>query len=181
MIDTYDAATATRASGLLRRTGAALALALVATLGMAAGDAALAGGPFAGMGGSWAGSGTVATDGGVKERLRCTAQYLVRDDDNNLQQTLSCSSASYELKVNTYVNHAGGSLSGYWEELRNNVRGTVAGSARGNSVRVLLRGSGFSATLNLVTRGRTQSVVVTPGSESQTLFERVAVTLRKSG
>lgn len=181
MIDTLNAATAPRASGVLKRTGGALALAFIGMMGMAAGGAAQAAGPFAGMAGSWAGSGTVAMDTGTKERMRCTAQYIVRDNDNNLQQTLSCSSPSYDLKVNTFVNHAGGSLSGYWEEVKNNVRGTVAGSASGNRVRVLLKGSGFSATLNLVTRGSIQSVVVTPSKETESLFQQVAVTLRKRG
>ncbi len=137
MIGTFDAAVAPRASGLLKRlAGAALALSLVGMVGMTGGEAAFAAGPFTGMGGSWAGSGTVAMDSGTKERMRCSAQYLVKDNDNNLQQSLSCSSPSYDLKVNTYVSHSAGALSGYWEELRNNVRGTVAGTANGNRVRV---------------------------------------------
>ena len=152
MIDNFDATTEPRASGLLKRTSAALALSL-GMLGMAGGDVAFAGGPFAGMDGSWAGSGTVAMDSGTKERMRCTAQYLVKDDDNNLQQHLNCSSPSYDFKVNTYVDHAGGSLSGYWEELKNNVRGSVDGNTRGNRVHVVLQGSAFSAVLDLVTSG----------------------------
>ena len=170
-----------RVSGLLKRSGAVLALSLAGMFGMAGSDVALAGGPFGGLGGSWAGSGTVSLSSGTKERMRCTAQYLVKDDDNNLQQHLNCSSPSYTFKVNTYVDHSGGSLSGYWEELQNNVRGSVAGSASGNHVSVLLKGSAFSATLNLVLRGRTQSVVVTPGRDMNTNVRRVAVTMRKRG
>ena len=142
MIDNFHATTEPRASGLLRRTSAALALSL-GMLGMAAGDVAFAGGPFTGLGGSWVGSGTVAMDSGTKERMRCTAQYLVKDNDNNLQQHLNCSSPSYDFKVNTYVDHAGGSLSGYWEELKNNVRGSVDGNARGNRVHVRAAGFGL--------------------------------------
>ncbi len=179
MIDTFDATTGPRASGRLRRTGAALALSLAGMLGMAGGDAALAGGPFTGLDGSWAGSGTVSLDSGTKERMRCTAQYLVKDDDNNLQQHLDCSSPSYEFKVNTYVDHQGGSLSGYWEELKNNVRGSVAGSANGNRVKVVLKGSAFSAILDLVTSGSRQSVTITPGRDTQTQVQRVAITMRK--
>ncbi len=179
MIDFFDAATASRASGLLRHTSAALTVVLVGVMGLAGADAAVAGGPFAGMGGSWAGSGTVSMDSGTKERMSCTAQYLVKDNDNNLQQHLNCSSPSYTFKVNTYVDHKGGSLSGYWEELKNNVRGSVAGSARGNSVHVLLKGAAFSASLDLVTRGNTQSVTITPGKDVDVRVQRVAITMRK--
>ena len=66
-------------------------------------------------------------------------------------------------------------LSGYWEELKNNVRGSVAGSARGSRVHVLLKGAAFSATLDLVTSGNRQSVTITPGSDTQTQVQRVAI------
>jgi hypothetical protein len=180
MIDTFDATTAPRAGGLLKRTSAALALAL-GMLGMAGGDVAFVGGPFAGMDGSWSGSGTVSLDSGTKERMRCTAQYLVKDNDNNLQQHLNCTSPSYDFKVNTYVDHAAGSLSGYWEELKNNVRGNVAGNTRGGRVHVVLRGAAFSATLDLVTSGSRQSVTLTPGRDLGTGVQGVAITLRKGG
>jgi hypothetical protein len=181
MIDIFDATTAPPASGMLKRTGAALVLALVGMLGTAGGDLAFAGGPFAGMDGSWSGSGTVSLDSGTKERMRCTAQYLVKDNDNNLQQHLTCSSPSYDFRVNTYVNHDAGTLSGYWEELKNNVRGSVAGNANGNRVRVVLKGSAFSATLDLVTSGSSQSVTITPGRDTNTQVQRVAILLRKGG
>ena len=181
MIDIFDAMTAPRACGMLKRTSAALALSLVGMIGMAGGDAAFAGGPFSGMDGSWAGSGAVSMDNGTKERMRCTAQYLVKDNDNNLQQHLDCSSPSYQFKVNTYVDHQGGTLSGYWEELKNNVRGSVAGSARGSRVHVLLKGAAFSATLDLVTSGNRQSVTITPGSDMDIQVQRVAITMRKAG
>lgn len=176
MIDTV---VATAPRGRLKRATEALALAGVLGIGWT--GAALAGGPFAGFDGSWSGSGTVSLDSGTKERMRCTAQYLVKDDDNNLQQHINCSSPSYEFRVNTYVDHSRGSLSGYWEELKNNVRGSVAGSANGNRVNVVLRGSAFSATMGLVTSGTSQSVIIAPGRDTNTQVQRVAVTLRRAG
>jgi hypothetical protein len=181
MIDIFDAMTAPRASGLLKRTSAAVVLSLVGMLGIAGTNVAYAAGPFAGFGGSWAGSGTVSLDTGTKERMRCTAQYLVQDNNNVLQQHLNCTSPSYDFKVNTYVSHNGGSLSGYWEELLNNVKGSVAGTVRGNRVRVVLKGSAFSAILNLSTRGNRQAVTMTPGRDTQTQVQRVSITMRKRG
>ena len=181
MIEKSIATIFPRANGSFRRAGLAAALSLAGLVGMANADVAWAGGPFAGLDGVWSGSGTVSLDSGTKERIRCTAQYFVKDDDNNLQQHLNCSSPSYEFIVNTYVNHDAGSLSGYWEEKKNNVRGSVAGTASGDRVNVVLQGSAFSATLNLVTRGNRQSVTITPGKDTQTQVQRVAIVLRKAG
>ncbi len=178
MTHILDVLTGAQPIGSLKRTSAAVVLA--GTLAMAAGSVAYADGPFAGMDGSWSGSGTVSMDSGSKERMQCTAQYVVTDGDNNLQQHINCSSPSYDFKVNTYVDHQAGSLSGYWEELKNNVRGNVAGSARGNHVRVVLKGAAFSATLDLVTRGSSQSVTMTPGRDTNTQVQRVAITLHKA-
>ncbi len=178
MIDTI-VATAPRACGPLKRAG--MALAFAGLFGMVTTSAALAGGPFGGFDGSWSGSGTVSLDSGTKERMRCTAQYIVKDDDNNLQQHINCSSPSYDFRVNTYVDHSGGTLSGYWEELKNNVRGSVAGSANAGRVRVVLKGSAFSATMDLVTRGNSQSVTMVPGRDTNTSVQRVAIRLRKQG
>lgn len=172
-----DPTVATALRGWLRHATAALALAGV--LGMGWTGVAFAGGPFSGFDGSWSGSGTVSLDSGTKERMNCSAQYLVKDGDNNLQQHINCSSPSYEFKVNTYVDHSAGSLSGYWEELKNNVRGTVSGNVNGGRVHVVLKGSAFSATMDLITRGNSQSVTMIPGHDTNTQVQRVSVTLRK--
>ena len=164
----------------LRRTGAAVVLSLAGLIGAAGEDAAFAGGPFTGMSGAWSGVGTVSLANGTKERIRCTAQYVTKDDDNNFQQALRCKSPSYEFKVNAYVDHQAGSLTGYWTELVNNVRGEVSGKANGDHVQANLKGTGFAANLDLVTRGNSQQVTITPSSDTSTQVQKVAITLRKS-
>ncbi len=181
MIETSFSARFPANGRVLRRGGAAAAFALAGLFGIGGEETAAAGGPFAGMSGAWSGSGTVSMNTGTKERIRCTAQYLVKDDDNNFQQALRCSSASYKFEVNAYVDHAGGSLSGYWTELVNNVKGDVSGKVSGTHVEVLLKGTGFAADLDLVTRGNSQQVVITPSRDTNTQVQKVAITLRKSG
>jgi hypothetical protein len=170
--------------GIVRGRGKGFGLCVGAaafSLAVAVSGAAHAGGPFAGMGGAWSGTGTVSMKTGTKERIRCTAQYLVKNDDNNFQQALRCQSASYKFEVNAYVNHNGGSLSGYWTELVNNVKGGVSGKADGNHVDALLSGTGFSATLDLVTKGASQQVVIEPSADTSTQVQQVSITLRKAG
>jgi hypothetical protein len=169
-----------RGNGRFRRFGASMLLASAGFMGLSV-EAASAGGPFAGMGGAWSGVGTVSMKTGTKERIRCTAQYVVKNDDNNFQQALRCQSASYKFEVNAYVDHDGGSLSGYWTELVNNVKGGVSGKASGNRVNALLSGTGFSATLDLLTKGTSQQVVIEPGADTSTQVQQVSITLRKAG
>ncbi len=106
---------------------------------------------------------------------------MVKDDDNNFQQALRCRSASYKFEVNAYVDHQDGSLSGFWAELTNNVKGGVSGRVAGSHVKALLKGTGFAADLDLVTHGNSQSVVITPSSDTATQVQKVAITLRKRG
>jgi len=167
-----------RAGRFFKRSGAA-AVALAGMLGMAGEDVAFAAGPFEGMSGSWTGSGTVSMSTGTKERITCKAQYVTKEDGNNFQQALRCQSASYKFEINAYVDHNGGSLSGYWTELINNVRGGVSGRASGDSVQARLSGTGFAADLMLRTRGTSQSVVITPSADTNTQVQKVAITLRK--
>jgi len=145
-----------------------------------AAGAALADGPFGALPGSWAGSGTVTLDGGTKERMQCKAQYIVKNDDNNFQQALRCSSASYKFEVNAYVDHDGGNLSGYWSEAVNNVNGGVSGSVSGNHIQAVLKGTGFAASLDINTGGTSQTVTLTP-IDTDTRVQRVAITMRKGG
>ena len=110
----------------------AWALILLAVAMLAAPGAALAAGPFAGLDGYWVGTGTVSLRSGTKERMRCKAQYTVNAEGSNLQISLTCDSDTYKFHVNSYVNAAGGSLSGNWSETTRNVSGRVerAGIAR---------------------------------------------------
>ncbi len=165
----------------VRRAGAMAAFVMAGLFGIAGDETAAAGGPFAGMSGAWSGSGTVSLNSGTKERIRCTAQYLVKDDDNNFQQALRCQSASYKFEVNAYVDHSGGSLSGFWAELVNNVRGDVSGRVTGTHVQAQLKGTGFAAVLDLVTRGNSQQVTITPSADTNTQVQKVAIVLRKAG
>jgi hypothetical protein len=116
-------------------------------------------GSFAALAGVWTGGGTIALDNGTKERLRCRVQYVVTNSGTNLQQALSCSSVTYKFQVNAYVNDKGGSLSGNWTEVTRNASGTVSGRASGSQISIgVAAGGAFSAHMNLVTSGGSQSV-----------------------
>ena len=147
-----------RAASLRRRalattTATAMAFALLS----GAGSAASTGSAFGDLQGSWGGTGTVTYKSGTKERLRCRVQYT-QAGPNDLQQALRCASDSYKFQINAYYKHSSGSLSGRWDELVMNLKGTISGSLDNGSINGLLHGPGFTANVSVVTTGTKQIV-----------------------
>ncbi|MGP8233664.1 MAG: hypothetical protein ACLQL2_13580 [Methylovirgula sp.] len=114
-----------------------------------------AAGPFSPLAGNWVGSGTI-TMGGVRERLRCRAIYLVSPRGESVRQFLRCASDSYVVAVDGDVVEIDGRLSGTWRELTSGVTGTLTGLVRGPAIAGIISGLGLSARLSLYTRGRSQ-------------------------
>jgi hypothetical protein len=121
-----------------------------------------AGGPFGDVAGVWTGGGSITLASGTRERLRCRGQYLVREDNSNLQLTLRCASDSYNFQFNAYINQKGGALSGHWSEVVQNVTGQVSGRAANGRVQAKVKGPYFSADVLVVTSGKDQSVTIHP-------------------
>ena len=141
----------------------AAAVSLASLFAFAPAPAAAEAGPFAALGGLWTGGGTISLENGTKERLRCRAQYVITNEGNNLQQSLNCDSVTYHFHVNAYVNYKGGALSGNWTETTRNATGSISGKASGGKIFVnVAAGKAFSAKMNMVTTGNSQSVNIKP-------------------
>ncbi|QAY96816.1 hypothetical protein CWB41_14620 [Methylovirgula ligni] len=112
-------------------------------------------GPFSPLAGDWVGSGTL-TMGGVGQRLRCRAIYIVSPRGESLRQFLRCASDSYVIAVDSDVTEIDGRLSGTWRELTSGASGTLTGLVHGPSVAGVVSGLGLSAKLSIYTRGRSQ-------------------------
>lgn len=142
-----------------RRTVAGLAAlaALVAATGTAS-----AAGPFQSMSGSWSGAGTIAMNDGHSERIRCKAVYEVTPSGIILHQNLRCASDSYKFEVHSSLQADGNSLTGTWSEVSRQVTGNVSGSIDGDHIVTDVQGTGFTAALDVTTRGNAQSVSIRP-------------------
>lgn len=130
------------------RASAAAAFALLAVQG-----SAYAGRPFTPLAGNWIGSGTY-------ERLHCRATYGVSPGGDNLTQTLRCASDSYQVDIESNVTEQAGQVSGTWTETTRGATGTLSGVARAGAIQGTIAGTGFTAVLSLVTRGRAQLVSI---------------------
>jgi hypothetical protein len=132
--------------------------------------------PFAGFSGSWAGSGKVALSDGSIERLRCRAAYRVDGTGAKLQQTLKCASDSYKFDLSSDVVSDGPQISGTWSESSRGISGTLQGRSNNGRISAVVDTVGFSANLDLVTRGNRQSVsIVSQGSN-----RNVSITMSRS-
>ena len=118
-------------------------------------------GPFAGLAGKWSGTGLVrvrSSDKQSAERIRCTATYRLRGG-HGVDLQLGCRSDSYNVDLSgEFDADEDGRLSGRWTEHSRNVGGTGIGTVRGESIHIHIESSAFAADLNLVTRGRRQSI-----------------------
>ena len=135
-------------------------------------------GPFAGLSGSWSGGGSIKLANGQRERLRCRANYTVRENGTRLDQNLRCASDSYRFDVNSNIVSEAGRLSGSWTEISRSASGSVSGRVNGSQIQARIDGAGFSADLGLNTRGDRQSVTIESLGHEVT---EVAVALTRTG
>jgi hypothetical protein len=140
----------------------AKAAVLLASLGLAGSVQAAPISPFSAMAGSWSGGGSLSTNDGMQERLRCRASYDVAGSGAELRLNLKCASQSYNFDLAGDVQYRGGAISGSWSEASRNASGTISGRANGDHIEAAARGDNFSANLSLTTRGSRQTVTIRP-------------------
>ena len=160
----------------LARSVSALGLAVVLTSAPLLAGSARAEGPFESLAGSWSGGGTISMNDGHNERIRCKAVYEVTPSGIILHQNLRCASDSYKFEVRSSLQAEGSDLTGTWSETTRQVTGDVKGTIRGDVISTSVKGSVFSATLNVTTKGNSQSVAITPQG---TDIQSVAISLKR--
>ena len=134
-------------------------------------------GPFSSFEGDWTGTGTVTSDSGNKERLRCRAHYSVGGEGTSLQQNLTCASDSYKFNVVASVRAQGNAISGSWSETSRGANGEIVGRVGPTQISAQVNGPGFSARIGIAARGGRQSVTISP---TGTDITNVSVTMSKS-
>lgn len=158
----------------LKRTILVVGLSLAGSQGIAQHADA----PFAGLAGYWSGGGAITMTNGASERIRCKATYAVNATGRAMNQSLRCASDSYKLDIRSnIIAGGGGSISGSWSETTRNVSGNISGRASRTEIQVQVAGGGFTASLDVRTRGNNQSVTIRP--HGGTDVAAVSISLRK--
>ena len=106
-----------------------------------------AGTPFEKLSGDWTGEGTVRTKSDPQKKVSCKVNYAVAGSD--LTQTLSCTGDDYEIEATLKLTDNGGKVKGSWNEVIYDASGEVAGNAKDNVIRTVIRGDKFSGRMSL--------------------------------
>ena len=136
-------------------------------------------GPFAEFDGHWSGTGTIKPADKPTERIRCEATYRPRgSSQHEIDLQLRCDSDSYNFDLaGQFQADEGNHISGSFTERTRGVGGTVVGNAQGARMQIHVESSAFSATMVLVTRGRSQSVSIDAQGGGQ--FVKASLTLHR--
>lgn len=135
-------------------------------------------GQFLTLQGSWSGDGTITTNRGNSERIRCRAKYFVSPSGLNLDQQLTCASDAYRFDVNSgLVRQSDGSIAGTWTETSRNVTGKVSAQQDGDAIAAQISGPSFTAQMTLTTTGDAQNVQINPNGGD---ISSVTISLKRS-
>jgi hypothetical protein len=132
-------------------------------------------GPFAALVGEWVGSGAVTADN-RSERIRCKVSYGLGGDPAELIQNLVCASDSYRFDVASSIFANEGLISGQWSERTRGISGRLSGVVSANEIRARVEAQGFSASIDVSTRGDRQTVLIRPRAAD---VSSVSVSLRR--
>lgn len=155
----------------------AASAAVVVMLAGAATPVALAqSGAFASFAGSWSGSGQIRLEGGQREGIRCSANYVPRSGGMGLGLSLRCASASGRVELRATLSASGGRVSGSWEERSYNIAGQISGTASGGNLRLSFTGGGVSGSMTVTTTGGSQSISL----RTDSALQGVTVSLRRN-
>ena len=133
--------------------------------------------PFEELAGSWTGTGSITLGNGEKERIRCKARYDVGQNGDSVRQELLCASASYKFEMQNELTHAGGNVTGNWNEISRSASGRINGRISDGRIEAMAETGGFAAVFTMVTRGDQQLVRIE--SKSQSISD-VTISLRRA-
>jgi hypothetical protein len=92
-------------------------------------------------------------------------------------QRLVCASASYQFNIDCRAADNGGQVSGSWTETTRGISGSLSGTVGNGRLQAAVSSPLFSAGLSIVTRGKTQEVVISPQNND---VRQVSVRLNRS-
>jgi hypothetical protein len=116
--------------------------------------------PLEGLAGRWVGEGRLGVTGNATEQVKCRVNYIYAKDGDQLKQSIRCASAGGNVDVQTVVSHAGGKLTGTWQELVRNWSGDLTGAVTSRGFKVNVRGENLTANMDIIVIGIRQVVEI---------------------
>lgn len=116
--------------------------------------------PLEKLAGRWVGEGRLGVKGNATEQVKCRVNYVYRKEADQLKQSIRCASAGGSVDVQSVVSHAGGKLTGNWQELVRGWSGDLTGAVTARGFKVQARGESFTANMDIIAIGARQVVEI---------------------
>ena len=137
----------------------------MALIAMLAAAPAYAQQSFDNVAGSWSGGGMMKPSDGPRERVRCKADYVPKNNGKSLKLTLRCASDAYKMDLTANIDQNGNDLSGNWFESQYRQGGKISGKNVNGVIEARVEGDTITALLNVQTRGNHQTFAMqSPGA-----------------
>jgi len=120
---------------------------------------------FENVAGAWTGGGTMKPSDGPRERVRCKANYAVKNAGQSVRMDVRCASDAYKMDLNANIDQRGSVLSGNWFESQYRQGGKVSGQNVDGIIEARVEGDTITALLTVQTKGNKQTFsMVSPGA-----------------
>ena len=94
---------------------------------------------------------------GPRERVRCKADYVPKNNGQSVKLNLRCASDAYKMELSANIDQSGTELSGNWFESQYRQGGKISGQNVNGLIKARIEGDTIAALLNVQTEGNRQS------------------------
>jgi hypothetical protein len=120
---------------------------------------------FENVAGSWSGGGIMKASDGPRQRVRCKADYVPKNNGQSVKLNLRCTSDAYKMDLSANVDQNGTDLSGNWFESQYRQGGKISGKNVNGVIEARVEGDTITALLSVQTKGNRQTFAMeSPGA-----------------
>ena len=120
---------------------------------------------FVSVAGSWSGGGMMKPSDGPRQRVRCKADYVPKNNGQSVKLNLRCTSDDYKMDLSANVDQNGTDLSGNWFESQYRQGGKISGKNVNGVIEARVEGDTITALLSVQTKGNRQTFAMeSPGA-----------------
>jgi hypothetical protein len=120
---------------------------------------------FENVAGSWSGSGMMKPSDGPRERVRCKADYVPKNNGKSVKLNLRCASDAYKMELSANIDQNGTDLSGNWFESQYRQGGRISGTNVNGLIEAKIESDTITALLSVQTKGNRQTFAMeSPGA-----------------
>ena len=116
--------------------------------------------PFTSLAGRWTGEGRLGLKDSPPETVKCRATYFVTVGKDELKQNIRCATAGGTIEVQSVLQHAGGALTGTWQETTHNIAGDLTGQVTPSGFRITVKGGDLAANMDIIVKAGKQLVEI---------------------